>query len=383
MQEIISENNVPIPEHEPPRGFISRLNRWSRRPGGLLTLEFAGMAAAAALGFAIAQRAASSEELHAAAPVPPNAQVTRLKKQLAERDARLAAWAQEKKQTEEEAGRLEIEREMAAADADAVRQQNDQMRKAVAIFRDTRKIVLPPAPAPLPIRVPKATVVAIKQGAKEGVVPDGQGGFVVVRRPSPNVTEALKNGLQKPAQIAALAPPHAGQAMELQAPIDTYVRPGTVTLRWVKAPTATSYTVQLLDEKGADVLGKDGEEITGTGTPFGIEWTTPRPLGAGVYRWQVTANMPEGVVPRTLLAGGRPAGFGVLDAARMAEIKSAEAQFAGNALELGVRYARAGLLDDAESALIPFVAAYPDSPQTKRLLEQIRGWRLFRTSGHS
>jgi hypothetical protein len=366
--------------------FIARLNRWSARPTGLITLEFIGMASAAALGFALAQHGSSAPALKNQLEAGRQ-QVRELRSELEGQRQLIAGLTQQKAELGRENESLKKQAEdneerliSLAAEKVNLIAKNERVKRAVEVFR-SREIRFPRSPAPLPIRVPKATVVAIRQGAKEGVLPDGQGGFVVVRRPSPNVVDALKKGLRKPAQVALLTPPElvrGGKAIDLQSPISTVLRPGPVTLRWSRVGGAASYTVLLRDDKGADVLGKDAEKIKPKETPFGAEWTTPSALGPGTYRWQVIAHLGEGAEGKTLSAGGKQAGFAVLDARKTAEIKAAEAQFAGNALELGVRYARLGMLDDAEAALIPFVAAYPDSPQTKRLLEQVRSWRQFK-----
>jgi hypothetical protein len=104
----------------------------------------------------------------------------------------------------------------------------------------------------------------------------------------------------------------------------------------------------------------------------GRSWTMPQALVRGkVYSWQVKATKDGQEI-----ASPRPpapqAKFRVLDQARANEIAKAKRAYASSHLTLGLLYAEAGLLREAEQEFRLLRRANPDSDIARNLLRQIQ-----------
>jgi anti-sigma factor ChrR (cupin superfamily) len=157
-----------------------------------------------------------------------------------------------------------------------------------------------------------------------------------------------------------------GDGFSVLSPVGTITRTGQPTLRWRRLSGATSYTVSILDTDFSAVA--NSHSLTTT------SWTPTRTLERGrVYLWQVTA-VKDG---REIISPTPPAPearFKVLDKAKADELSSVE-RVADSHLARGTIYARAGLLDDAERELRALLAANPNSPTARQLLQSVRAAR--------
>lgn len=180
--------------------------------------------------------------------------------------------------------------------------------------------------------------------------------------------------LQKPPEIAELLSedavlrgPAVASELNLRAPLATAVLDGRPTFRWSPLPDADSYRVTVFD--------RDFNPVADSGPLARTEWTPERPLPAGaVFAWQVKAR--RGNAELTAPGPGSPqALFRVLTTDRAAEIERAARAKGGSHLDLGILYAQAGLLDDAERELAAAVRESPDAEPPRKLLATVRSWR--------
>jgi hypothetical protein len=151
------------------------------------------------------------------------------------------------------------------------------------------------------------------------------------------------------------------------SPVGTAVANGRPAFRWTAWRDGASYTVMVFDAGFQRVAGSEPVAET--------RWTPPRPLPPGqVYTWQVTAHLgdEEATTPAPPAPEAR---FRVLNEEQSAEIARTSREHAGSHLALGILYARAGLLDDAERELRALAQANPESAVARGLLRSVESWR--------
>jgi hypothetical protein len=150
----------------------------------------------------------------------------------------------------------------------------------------------------------------------------------------------------------------------LVAPVGIVIETDRPSFRWSPLADATSYTVTVYDETLSRVASSAALTTT--------EWmvTTPLPRGK-TYIWQVRAsrNGDEVVAPA---ASRSRAKFKVLDQSRLDEIKRARSAHSSSHLVMGVIYAGAGLVEDAEREFKELIQANPESAAARKLLGSLR-----------
>jgi hypothetical protein len=158
-----------------------------------------------------------------------------------------------------------------------------------------------------------------------------------------------------------------GVPFPLLSPVGQVVQNRNPTLRWKPLIGATRYVVTVADDKLNEVA--TSESLTST------QWRVPVPLKwGGVYSWQVTAFKDGQEVVSPVMPGPQ-ARFMIVDQARAQELRQLEHAFPNYHLGLGVLYARAGLLDEAEREFQAKVKASPNSAVARKLLESVRSMR--------
>jgi len=136
------------------------------------------------------------------------------------------------------------------------------------------------------------------------------------------------------------------------------------TFRWSQLNGATGYVVEVYDERFGPAA--TSPQITDH------SWTAPQPLKRGeIYYWQVKA-VKDGRELKAPRAPAPQAKFRILDAARTSELAQARRAYASWRLILGVLYAQAGLLDEAEREFRALQENNPNSELVQRLLKQVR-----------
>lgn len=163
-----------------------------------------------------------------------------------------------------------------------------------------------------------------------------------------------------PQQLMGAATPAA--PFRLVSPVGTMVESTTPTLRWLALNGATSYQATVLDRDL--VMVAESPELKNT------EWRVPKGLERGrTYVWQVVARKghAEVVSPAPPEPDAR---FGVLAAVKAETLARARAT-GESQLVLGVLYAEAGLMADAERELLALKQANPESPVPPALLASL------------
>ena len=149
-------------------------------------------------------------------------------------------------------------------------------------------------------------------------------------------------------------------------PIGTVLLSNRPTLRWSSMEGATSYVVEVYDEQFK--LAASSEPLTTT------TWTPPGLARGHVYSWQVKASK-DGQETTSPTPPAPQAKFRVLDQRRADEIARARSAYGRSHLTLGLLYADAGLLEDAEREFRLVLRANPDSEIARSLVRQVQSIR--------
>jgi len=156
----------------------------------------------------------------------------------------------------------------------------------------------------------------------------------------------------------------AEESFDLSGPAGVVVREDRPVFRWRPLAGAEGYSVRVYDENFKEVAASP--RLTSN------EWRPSGPLARGrVYAWQVKAQKGGAEV----LAPAPPAPearFRVLGRAQAEELSRAERSVPRSHLALGVLYARAGLLEEAERHLSTLVRENPRSEAARELLHEVR-----------
>jgi hypothetical protein len=127
---------------------------------------------------------------------------------------------------------------------------------------------------------------------------------------------------------------------------------------------ADGYVVEVYDDKFNQVASSPQLDSN--------KWTVQMPLTRGVvYSWQVKAikDGREFVSPRP---PSPQAKFHILDKGKAIEISQARRTYASSHLTMGLLYAQAGLLDEAEQEFRALQKANPGSALVRMLLGQVQ-----------
>jgi hypothetical protein len=235
-----------------------------------------------------------------------------------------------------------------------------------------------PSPEPLP-----QILLALNDGGAQ-VTLDAQGKLTGLESTPPADRQRIKTALisqkiESPEMLKELEVA-SGAAMggssnksfKLISQIGRIVADDRPTLRWQPLEGALSYQVTITDPKANYKVVAVSSALPNT------KWRVERPLVRGrVYAWQVIAHTNSGDViapPRD----APEARFGVLGEKKMEELARAKRDYAGRHLALGLLYAQAGLLDDAEREFQALIAANREAAVAKNLLREVRSKRRAR-----
>ena len=142
------------------------------------------------------------------------------------------------------------------------------------------------------------------------------------------------------------------------------------TFRWSRLEGATSYVVEVYDSSFN--LVTTSPELTSQA------WAATQSLSRGsVYSWQVKAIKDQHEI-KSPRPPAPQAKFRILDQAKTDELTKAKQAYASSHLVLGLLYADAGLLNDAEREMRALQKANPDSEIASRLLSRIQAMRRLR-----
>ena len=147
-------------------------------------------------------------------------------------------------------------------------------------------------------------------------------------------------------------------------PVGVVIQSDHPTFRWMQLNGATGYVVEVFDEWFNPLV--TSPQITDH------SWTAPQSLKRGaIYYWQVKA-IKDGQEFKAPRSPAPQAKFRILDKATADELAKARRAYASSHLTLGLLYAQAGLLDEAELEFQALLKNNPDSALGRRLLSQVR-----------
>ncbi|HKP82737.1 MAG TPA: hypothetical protein VJT69_11985 [Pyrinomonadaceae bacterium] len=145
-------------------------------------------------------------------------------------------------------------------------------------------------------------------------------------------------------------------------PVGNVVLSNQPSFRWTTLEGATGYVVEVYDDQFK--LVASSPELTNR------SWTTSLARGK-VYSWQVKA-IKDGQEVTSPRPPAPQAKFRVLDQAKANEIAKAKRSYGSSHLTLGLLYADAGLLREAEQEFRLLRRANPDSDVARNLLRQVQ-----------
>jgi hypothetical protein len=306
-------------------------------------------------------------------------------RQLQQTNAALRSQASAAADAQARIARLEAEnRKMRAAQQQSLaelgvlKKENGAPKDRLAALQ-TRSHTPQPGPAQL----------ALNDGGRP-IVLDRQGNLTGLEGLSEDLQQRVRTALMRkqaptPSALALLAGKastlrggaHAEVPFALRGPIGTFVESGRPTFRWQPLAGATGYTVYLVEE-GADREIKSALLPPGDGHTQRA-WTLPDdlpPLRRGsVYEWYVLASRKEGETVQSPGKSAPEARFRVLSAEQAAALERIQAAAGGSHLGLGVLYAQAGLLDEAEREFRALQMANPTSSVARSLLQSVQRLR--------
>ena len=240
---------------------------------------------------------------------------------------------------------------------------------------------LQPTPAPVPSVQPEAAPVVAQLNDGAGVVSlDQQGRLSGVDNLPAGYQDLVKKTLsgqkiEKSSQLQGLTrPPSALMGSNDQAQEFSVFEPGgnvlmsdRPTFRWSKLEGATGYVVEVYDDQFK--LVSSSPQVTS------LSWTATQALQRGrVYSWQVKA-IKDGQETTSPRPPAPQAKFRILDATKVNELTRAKRAYGSSHLMLGLLYAEAGLVREAEAEFQLLRRANPDSEIARSLLRQIQAIR--------
>lgn len=246
-----------------------------------------------------------------------------------------------------------------------------------------------PQSSPVPSSTPEVRstefALVLNDGTHEVTV-DKQGTLAGLERlPSPiqqRIRAALQSGKLEPSSALVqlkgqpstlLGKSRNGLPFELVSPLAQVVRAEQPTFRWRPLAGAQSYTVTVTD---ADL------NVVATSPPLNTtEWRIANRLRDGVvYSWQVTA-LKDGANITSPVLPAPQAKFKVIDPATSETLQQAQRAYPDSHLTLGVLYAEAGLLDEAEQQLRELVRSNPHARIAIKLLDNVKALRASASGG--
>ena len=244
-------------------------------------------------------------------------------------------------------------------------------------------VVVTPAPQPQPALTPEPAPMSVVAELNDGggrLTLDQEGKLSGADDLPIAYRDMLREALttrqiERSSQLKGLArPPSSLMSADKQRSEFTVIEPvGKVlmsdrpTFRWSPMEGATVYVVEVYDSKFNLVAASP--ELTSH------SWAAAQSLSRGkVYSWQVKA-IKEGQELKAPRPPAPQARFRILDRAKANELAKAKRDYPSSHLALGLLYAEAGLLNEAEAELRALQKANPDSEIARSLLSRLQALR--------
>jgi hypothetical protein len=256
----------------------------------------------------------------------------------------------------------------------AWRTPNDEKHEVVAVPAPT----LQPTPAALPSVQPEPVPAVAQLNDGAGVLSlDQEGKLAGADNLPPEYQSLVKKALtgqriERSLQLQGLTRPPSSlmgsndrpREFSVLEPAGKVLMSDRPTFRWTSLEGATGYVVEVYDEQFK--LVASSPQLTS------LSWTTTQALPRGhVFSWQVKA-FKDGGETSSPHPPAPQAKFRILDAAKANALAKAKRAYASSHLTLGLLYAEAGLLNEAEQELRLLRRANPNSDIALSLLRQVR-----------
>lgn len=257
------------------------------------------------------------------------------------------------------------------------RTPQEQRQEVVVV--STTPTPTPSQPSPSPELQPAPVVAQLNDG--EGVLSlDQEGKLSGVDTLPPAYQDRVKKALtsqriERSSQLQGLTrPPSSLMGSNNQAREFSVLEPvGSVSLtdrpafRWSAMEGATGYVVEVYDDQFK--LVASSPQLNGR------SWTATPSLARGkVYSWQVKA-IKDGQEVTSPHPPAPQAKFRIVDQSKANELARAKRAYSSSHLTLGLLYAEAGLLKEAEQEFRLLLRANPDSDLARNLLRQVQSLR--------
>jgi hypothetical protein len=152
----------------------------------------------------------------------------------------------------------------------------------------------------------------------------------------------------------------------LTDPVGVVVEDDRPVFSWSPVPGATAYRVTIVGDRSERMLLSP--ELSGN------RWQVSSPLARGeIYSWKVRAVFKEGREISAPVPPSLAARFKVLDDLEERRLTEARRLVPVSHLVLGVLYAKAGMIGNAQQEFQALAEANPNSPLVRRLLKSIDG----------
>jgi anti-sigma factor RsiW len=230
---------------------------------------------------------------------------------------------------------------------------------------------LPPAPTPLIARLDDGggRLALDEQGRLVGAegLPAAYQNMLKAALTNPRIEASphLKGLTRPPSSL--MSTDNRGSEFLVLEPAGRVLMTDRPTFRWTPVEGAAGYVVEVYD-KDFNVAAISPQLTKNS-------WTMDESLPRGrVYSWQVKATK-DGQEIKSPQPPAPQAIFRILDQAKVNELARAKRAYASSHLAMGLLYAQAGLLNEAEQELRLLQKANPDSEIAVSLLEQVQKLR--------
>ena len=238
--------------------------------------------------------------------------------------------------------------------------------------------VVQPSPSTEPTLQPQSAPVVAQLNDGGGVLSvDREGKLSGADTLPPAYQNRVKRALtsqkiERSSQLEGLTRPSSSlmgsnnQAREFSVlePVGSVLLSDRPAFRWSAMEGVTGYVVEVYDDQFK--LAASSPQLTNRA------WTVQQPLPRGkVYSWQVKA-IKDGQEITSPRPPAPQAKFRILDQSKANELARAKRAYASSQLTLGLLYADAGLLKEAEQEFRLLLRSNPNSPLARTLLRQVQ-----------
>ena len=239
-----------------------------------------------------------------------------------------------------------------------------EQRQEVVVVSPTPQ-VLQPTPSPEPSLQPPPAPEVVAQ-LNDGEVPPAYQNRVKEVLTSQRIGRSSQlQGLTRPS--STLMGSNNRPEFSVLEPVGSVSLSDRPAFRWSAMEGATGYVVEVYDDQFK--LAASSQELTNR------SWTIQQPLPRGkVYSWQVKA-IKDGQEITSPRPPAPQAKFRVLNQSKANELARAKRSYPSSHLTLGLLYADAGLLKEAEQEFRLLLRANPNSDLARTLLRQVQSLR--------